>query len=607
MPEPEKKTQFSSTEEQILNNPASLGLFLYALVPVLSCFNIYLAFFGKDFAIIILTILLSGFLIILLIKKSRLPEIQKIIIYRYLVRTLFMMFGVYLIYIIGVEHYLVASPWSFLFVFLIVLWMPDMAGGTVVFLFNLGLIVVIPITDMGVFMAHREYLIRFDSALILFSLLALSAAIFRRNYLNNLLQTRTELKVSEQRYKDQSLQLMEEIAHRDKIEKQLHHAIKMETVGRVAAGVAHDLNNILSGIVTYPDIILLDMEKEDPLRHSLEMIRGSGIKAAAIVDDLLTLSRRGVAVERPVDLRQIVEAYLHSPEYGQLIRVHKGVSIKTQYDKGVKAMIGSPIHLSKSLMNLVVNAAEAISGSGEIFIHVRAEILESPELIRNPVQGHPEIPTGAYVVFTVSDTGIGIRPQDLESIFEPFYTRKQMGRSGTGLGMAVVLETVNDHDGFIQIDSRLDKGTRVSLYFPATDFVPAKVPDQIEIGGLMGNNETLLVIDDEPNQREIAQQLLNRLGYQVHCCDSGEAGLEFLSHHMVDLVIIDIIMEPGMDGVQTCDTILRLSPRQKTLFVTGFSDARTLERARQFGNGPCLFKPYTLENMGMMVRERLKK
>ena len=251
MTESKQKTHFSSTEEQILNNSASLGLFLYALIPVLSFFNIYLAFFGKDLAKIILTILLSGFLIILLIKKSRLPEIKKILIYRYLVRALFMMFGTYLIYIIGVEHYLAASPWSFLFVFLIVLWMPDMAGAAAVSLFNLGLILVIPITDMGVFTAHREYLIRFDCALILFSLLALSATIFRRNYLNNLLQTRAELKVSEQKYKDQSLQLMEEIAHRDKIEKQLHHAIKMETVGRVAAGVAHD--RVSGAFVKNPD------------------------------------------------------------------------------------------------------------------------------------------------------------------------------------------------------------------------------------------------------------------------------------------------------------------------------------------------------------------
>ncbi|HCY85586.1 MAG TPA: hypothetical protein DHV36_10665, partial [Desulfobacteraceae bacterium] len=388
----------------------------------------------------------------------------------------------------------------------------------------------------------------------------------------------------------------------------LHHAIKMETVGRVAAGVAHDLNNILSGIVTYPDYILLDLDKDDPMRESLETIKTSGMRAATIVDDLLTLSRRGVAVTEPLDLNQLLRSYLDSPEHLQLMASFESVSLTVEYESGKGgAVVGSPVHLAKTLMNLVANAVESIQGEGKVGISIRFKPLSDPEPIANPVQGHRVIPPGDYMVFTVSDTGIGIAPKDLESVFEPFYTRKQMGRSGTGLGMAVVLGTVNDHKGFIQMTSTPGEGTRISLYFPAAldaSFREAS-PGSERIEALLGNNEKILVVDDEPVQLNIAEKLLTRLGYSVHCCPSGEACLEFLGKYPVDLVILDIIMEPGMDGVSTCKKILADRPYLKVLFVTGYSEADTLEKARQLSGGSCLFKPYALEDMGRMVRDRL--
>jgi len=379
----------------------------------------------------------------------------------------------------------------------------------------------------------------------------------------------------------------------------------METVGRVAAGVAHDLNNILSGIVTYPDLMLLDMSENHPMKDSLELIKTSGMRAATIVDDLLTLSRRGVAVAEPVDLRQITEAYLQSPEHKELMVPHGNVVVRALYDTTVNVVIGSSVHLSKSMMNLVSNGVESINGEGEVIIRIRSRILTTPESIRNPVQGHKEIPKGDYIVFSVSDNGAGILPGDMDYIFEPFYTRKQMGRSGTGIGMAVVLGTVNDHKGFIQLESEPEKGTCVSLYFPATSEMPAHEDTPVSIDAFMGNNEKLLLVDDEPVQLNIAEQMLNRLGYAVHCCPSGETCLEFISRYQVDLVIFDIMMEPGMDGVTTCRRLLADHPAQKVLFATGLSDKDTLAQARELSRGPCLFKPYTLDNMGKMVQERL--
>ncbi|WDP84446.1 MAG: response regulator [Desulfobacter sp.] len=341
------------------------------------------------------------------------------------------------------------------------------------------------------------------------------------------------------------------------------------------------------------------MDKDDPLKDALETIKSSGLKAAAIVDDLLTLSRRGVVTAVPMDIQQIAESYLGSPEHRQFMAAHKSISIRTQFEPCSKTVIGSPVHLSKTLMNLLTNGVEAISGTGEILIRVREQVLSQPQKIIYPVQGYFKIPKGEYILFSISDNGAGIAPEEIEFIFEPFYTSKQMGRSGTGLGMALVMGAVNDHKGFIQVESTLGQGTCVDIYFPAV--VQARESGkEVKNRLVKGKNQHLLVVDDDPVQLEIACRLLERLGYRVHCCASGEEGLEFLNRNPVDLVILDIIMEPGMDGVAVCEQILKKPPDQAVLFVTGFSDAATLSR------GNCLFKPYSLDRMGAMVEARLR-
>jgi len=258
-------------------------------------------------------------------------------------------------------------------------------------------------------------------------------------------------------------------------------------------------------------------------------------------------------------------------------------------------------------MNLVINGVEAISGKGEVFIHIHPLYLESPELLEVPVQGESEISPGEYVVVSVSDTGTGIAPEERERIFEPFFTKKVMGRSGTGLGMALVLGTVNDHQGYIRIRSTPGKGTMISLFFPVTGQDAGQEVKEAGVEELKGGQERILVVDDDPVQLNIAEKLLKRLAYRVHCRASGEEGLRFLQQNRVDLVILDIIMEPGMSGVEACERILEICPGQKVLFVTGFSDAGTLDRARELSKSPSLFKPYSLENMGRLVKEKCKE
>jgi PAS domain S-box-containing protein len=304
-----------------------------------------------------------------------------------------------------------------------------------------------------------------------------------------------------------------------KLEKQLMQAEKMKVIGTLAGGVAHDLNNVLSGIVSYPELLLLDLAPDNPMVKPIKTIQESGKKAAAIVEDLLTLARRGVSVSEIVNLNDVVSEYLLSPEHQRLIHFHPLIEIESRLGTSLLNVLGSPIHLSKTVMNLVSNAAEAMPDGGKIVIKTENQYIDYP------INGYDKIEEGDYCVFTVSDTGIGLAPEELPKIFEPFYTKKVMGRSGTGLGMAVVWGTVKDHKGYIEIDSTLKKGTIFKLYFPATRQNNFSDKTLVSIDDYKGDGETVLVVDDVIEQREIASKMLSQLGYKVDSVDSGEEAI----------------------------------------------------------------------------------
>ena len=296
----------------------------------------------------------------------------------------------------------------------------------------------------------------------------------------------------------------------------------MEALGTLAGGVAHDLNNILSGLVGYPELLLMDLPGDSRLRKPLLTIQKSGEKAAQIVQDLLTLARRGVAVSEVVNLNRIITDYLESPEYTRLIEYHPAVKLTTELAPDLMNVIGSPVHLSKTIMNLISNAAEAMPGGGTITVRTENQYVE------HFIHGYDSIERGDYVVVTVSDTGIGIAPADRERIFEPFYSKKVMGRSGTGLGMAVVWGTVKDHKGYIDLQSEEGKGTAFTLYFPVTRQEVADRTRPVSMEDLKGDGQTIVVVDDVNDQREIATEMLQRLGYKVAAMKSGEDAVEYL-------------------------------------------------------------------------------
>ena len=403
------------------------------------------------------------------------------------------------------------------------------------------------------------------------------------------------------------VQVCRDINKRVQLEKEqqqltlrLHKAEKMEALGTLAGGVAHDLNNILSGLVSYPDLLLLDMPEDSPFRETVLTIKNSGQKAAAIVQDLLTLARRGVATEAVVDLNAVVSEFMQSPEFNSLRAFHHGVEFAADLHPALLPILGSPVHLSKTVLNLVANAAESIAGLGRVVISTRNQYID------RPVRGYEDVQEGDYVLLQVSDSGAGISAEDMDRIFEPFYTRKTMGRSGTGLGMAVVWGTVKDHKGYIDIRSTQGHGTHCDLYFPVTRREPEMDQAPVLLDAC-GGSETILVVDDVASQRDIAAKILRRLGYTVATAAGGEEAAAFLTENEADLVVLDMIMYPGIDGLETYQRILAIRPGQKAIFVSGFSETERVRHAQRLGAGAYVQKPYVLDTLGRAVRFELDR
>jgi CheY-like chemotaxis protein/nitrogen-specific signal transduction histidine kinase len=388
---------------------------------------------------------------------------------------------------------------------------------------------------------------------------------------------------------------------RKRLVAQLHQAQKMEAIGTLAGGVAHDLNNVLSGLVSYPELILLDLPKDSPLRKPVLTIQKSGEKASAIVQDLLTLARRGVAISEVVNLNSIISEYLISPEYQNLKATYPGVEIDLNLAPNLLNILGSPIHLSKTAMNIITNAAEAMPKGGKIRISTANRYLDKP------IRGYDTIEEGDYITLMVSDSGIGISPQDIDRVFEPFYTKKVMGRSGTGLGMAVVWGAVKDHKGYIDIQSAIGKGTKFTLYFPVTRRELIQDAQQKNIDSVMGNGERVLLVDDVEEQRVIASEMLNKLGYSVTTVASGEEAVDYMRSNAADLLVLDMIMDPGIDGLDTYKQILNLHPGQKAIIASGYSETDRVKEAQRLGAGAYVKKPYTIEKIGVAAHSELKR
>ncbi len=370
---------------------------------------------------------------------------------------------------------------------------------------------------------------------------------------------------------------------------------KMESLGILAGGVAHDLNNILGPMVGYPDLLMDGLDADDPMRRQLGLIQESAMRAAAIIQDLLTLARRGNYTAVPIDLGALTRGIFDSEELQAQLRQHAAIEIRLDLDDTTFPVTGSGSHLTQVVMNLVLNAFEAMPSGGVLGVSLHEVTLDLESA------AYEKIPAGRYTVLSVSDTGRGIPSGDRDRVFEPFYSKKKMGRSGSGLGLAVVWGVVKDLGGYLDVHSEEGLGTTFSLYFPTTRRALDSRTDEIHLHG----DETVLVVDDEPLQRDLAQRVLESLGYRVALCESGRQAVAYLQLHDVDLVILDMTMEEDFDGLTTFRHILRYRPSQRCIIASGYSEGSRVKEALEIGAGAFVAKPYTRESMGSAVRRAL--
>lgn len=402
------------------------------------------------------------------------------------------------------------------------------------------------------------------------------------------------------------LGLVRDVQHgeqeREQLRLRLQKAARMEALGTMAGGIAHDLNNILSGMIVYPDLLLLDLPPESPLRRDVEAIGAAGQHAAAVVQDLMTMARRGLPGSETFDLLGVVKEYLASPEHRSLMATHPGVQCAATIGTAPLWIAGSRIALFKALMNLVANAVEAISGEGEVRL--------SATRLPDAANADGVSPAGpATVELRVADTGAGIPAAYLDRIFEPFFTRKALGFSGTGLGLAVVWGVVHDHRGDIAVTSVVGAGTEFVLTFPLAD----KFPERQSAGeptAPRGRGERVLVVDDIVEQRTVTCRMLESLGYQASAVASGEEAIDLLralpaDRGRPDLLILDLVMDPGISGLEAYRRIREIAPNQRAIFASGYAPPELVRCVADLGAAAFLRKPYRLEELAVAMRAGL--
>jgi signal transduction histidine kinase/DNA-binding response OmpR family regulator len=380
------------------------------------------------------------------------------------------------------------------------------------------------------------------------------------------------------------------------LQEQLARAERMESLGILAGGVAHDLNNILGPLVAYPEIIKMKLPPDSKIRDEITKIEKSAQTASEVVQDLLTMARRGRYEMLPVNLNDVINSYLQSTDFLDLSQRYPDVELNTSLQDDLPVIHGSVPHLYKVILNLMLNSYEAMTGGGRMTIKTECRSIDRLS------SGFANIEIGRYVIMTISDTGHGISRTDLKHLFEPFYTKKKMGTSGSGLGLAIVYGVIKDHNGYIDVKSELGRGTDFIAYFPIAVGCSSGREEKEAMLDTRGT-EKVLVIDDLEDQRELAASVLSSLGYTVDTAASGQEAVEYLKQKDADILLLDMIMEDGFDGLQTYQEIIKFKPGQKAIIASGFSETERVKEAERLGVGKYIRKPYTMQILGKAIRE----
>jgi CheY-like chemotaxis protein len=341
------------------------------------------------------------------------------------------------------------------------------------------------------------------------------------------------------------------------------------------------------------------MPENAKYRRDINRIKTAGKQAAAVVSDLLTITRGSTSQKKVKNLNSVVDEYKQSQELSHLRQSYPEIIIEIDTSPQVSNSRLSTIHVLKSIINLVRNGIESIDGPGAVTIHT------SKQRFLSPHQGYETIPQGEFAVLTVADTGAGIKKEHLKHIFEPFFTNKNIGKThGTGLGLTVIQHTMRDHYGYIDI-RKGPTGTIFELYFPIIAQQERHIQEPKILNTMFGKGESILIVDDEKEQLDIISSVLNRLGYKTASVTSGEKAIEHIRENNVDLVLLDMVLKPGINGYQTLKNILAINPQQKTVITSGQLNHPDRDKTRRMGVSQYLAKPVSLSLLARTIQQEI--
>jgi PAS domain S-box-containing protein len=390
---------------------------------------------------------------------------------------------------------------------------------------------------------------------------------------------------------------VEDITEHRALEEQFRQAQKMESIGRLAGGMAHDFNNLLTVIMGYTDLMLRQLAQDAPLRASIEQVRKAGERAAALTRQLLAFSRKQVLQPAVLDLNLVIT------DSAKMLRrlIGEDMTLITALAPTLSSVKADPGQIEQVLMNLVVNARDAMPQGGKLIIETANVVLDE-DYARRHVSVHP----GAYVLLAVSDTGCGMNAETMSHIFEPFFTTKKQGQEGTGLGLSTVYGIVKQSGGHIWVYSEPDHGTTLKIYLPAVAEPAAREKDHARSSESPYGSETILVVEDEESVRELACEALRIHHYCVLEAANGREALLLCEQHKgpIHLLVTDVVL-PHMSGRELVDQLACSRPEMQVLYTSGYTDSAMVHHGLLSISTNFLQQPFTVDALARKVREVL--
>jgi len=389
---------------------------------------------------------------------------------------------------------------------------------------------------------------------------------------------------------------LRDVTEQKRLETQLHQAQKMESIGRLSGGVAHDLNNLLTPIIGYAELLRDDLGPEDHRRESAEEVIRAGFRARDLVRQLLAFSRRQTLEFKPTDLNALILGF------EKLLRrtIREDIEIRVRPGDSVPTILGDKGQLEQVIMNLAVNAQDAMPHGGTLHIETASAVFDEEF-----ASSRPGVTPGDYVLLALTDDGEGIDALTRERIFEPFFTTKEKGR-GTGLGLSTVYGIVKQHGGNIWVYSEPGEGTTFKCYFPVASETPHQEESRAGLEEGLGGAETIVVVEDEESVRSLAVSILTRSGYTVKAARDAHECLTLLDGGpgSLDLLLTDVVL-PGMNGRELFEEVSRRFPGTRGLFMSGYTDDVVSHRGVLDEGVAFLHKPFSVQSLIRKVREVL--